>query len=60
MPLDNHNLAEVLLPTESGFFFGNTDYVEMYYNDVREVREWAEDTLADVSDDEEILMYAWW
>lgn len=29
--LENHDLAEELLPTQSGFFFGGTDYGEYYY-----------------------------
>ena len=34
--LINCNLAEQLLPTQSGFFFGNTNYDEWYYNDLVE------------------------
>ena len=30
----NHSLAEELLPTQSGFFFGATDYNESYYQDI--------------------------
>ena len=30
--LNDHSLAEELLPAQSGFFFGNTDYDEWYYN----------------------------
>jgi hypothetical protein len=33
--LNNPNLAEQLLPTQPGFFFGGTDYYEWYYNDLR-------------------------
>jgi hypothetical protein len=32
--LNDHSKAEELLPSASGFFFGNTDYDEWYYNDV--------------------------
>lgn len=52
--------AEDLLPTQSGFFFGNTEYTEYYYQDVKEVQEWAEGVLADLKDDEMVLMYCWW
>lgn len=31
---DNHNLAESLLPTTSGFFFGDTEYDEWYFNSI--------------------------
>ena len=34
--LIDHKLAESLLPTQSGFFFGNTDYDDWYYNDLAE------------------------
>ena len=30
----DHSQAEELLPAGSGFFFGNTDYDEWYYNDI--------------------------
>lgn len=32
--LDNRELAEKLLPTQSGFFFGGTAYDEYYYEDI--------------------------
>ena len=32
----NPSLAEKLLPTQSGFFFGNTNYDEYYINDIKE------------------------
>lgn len=33
--ITNKNLAEELLPTQSGFFFGNTDYNEYYLEDMK-------------------------
>ena len=35
--LENHDLAEELLPTREGFFFGSTEYDEYYFNDVEDV-----------------------
>jgi hypothetical protein len=32
--LKNKELAEELLPTQEGFFFGNTNYDEYYYQDL--------------------------
>jgi hypothetical protein len=32
--LDNNELAEQLLPTASGFFFGGTEYDQWYFNDI--------------------------
>lgn len=34
--LDDHSLASTLLPTQSGFFFGSTDYDNYYYEDIQE------------------------
>ena len=51
--LADHSLAEKLLPTQAGFFFGSTDYNEWYFKDVEEVLEkftkylegWDDDTI---------------
>jgi hypothetical protein len=32
------NLAPELLPTQSGFFFGNTNYDEWYFNDLEDTK----------------------
>ena len=32
--LDNHDLAEEILPTQGGFFFGGTDYDKYYFDDL--------------------------
>ena len=34
--LKNHHLAHSLLPTQSGFFFGSTDYDKWYFHDVKD------------------------
>lgn len=34
--LKNHELACQLLPTQSGFFFGSTDYDDWYFSDVKD------------------------
>lgn len=33
------SLAETLLPTTSGFFFGSTDYDQWYYEDIKQTYE---------------------
>lgn len=51
--LADHSLAETLLPTQSGFFFGSTDYDAWYFNAVRDVLDkftkylegWDDDTI---------------
>ena len=37
--LDNHDLAPKLLPTQSGFFFGDTEYSNYYFEDVKKLYE---------------------
>lgn len=33
--IENPEVVEELLPTQSGFFFGNTEYDEYYYEDIK-------------------------
>jgi hypothetical protein len=56
---DQKRCAE-LLPTQSGFFFGSTDYDEWYFNDVKEVLSWVDGVLDNLDDREVVLMYCWW
>ena len=59
--LANHDLAEELLPTTSGFFFGSTDYDEWYYRDVESVRDTFESILSETDWGTEVVeMYCWW
>lgn len=62
--LENHSLAETLLPTMKGFFFGSTDYDEYYFDDVQEVRDYVKDTLLPEFDkldsNEEIYFETWY
>ena len=57
---DRQEKAEDLLPTQSGFFYGSTEYDKYYYDDVKEVRDWASGVLNDLKDEEIVLMYCWW
>jgi hypothetical protein len=43
----DHSQAEELLPAASGFFFGNTDYDEWYYNDIDNTIDILKEALAD-------------
>ena len=43
----DHSLAESLLPSASGFFFGGTDYDEWYYNDITNTIKMLEEALED-------------
>ena len=48
----DNSLAESLLPTQSGFFFGGTEYDEYYYQDIDNTIEILEDCLSDESPDD--------
>ena len=47
----DHSLAESLLPSASGFFFGGTDYDEWYYNDITNTINIIEEALSDGNGD---------
>lgn len=48
--MENTNLAEELLPTSSGFFFGGTNYDQWYYEDLEYTKELLENALKDGGD----------
>ena len=56
--------AELLLPTESGFFFGSQEYDEYYFNKVRDCRELCKKVIKEYRDypeDEYItILYCNW
>lgn len=59
MVLKDHDLAPALLPTQSGFFFGGTDYDEWYFDGLKRTRR----ILANILDgnaDEEFIYTIWW
>ena len=43
--LNDHNLATILFPTSSGFFFGSTEYDEYYWDDLKYTFERVDDIL---------------
>lgn len=56
----DQELAEDLLPTQSGFFYGSTEYNHYYWEEVKEVNEWVKGVLNDLKKGEIVLMYCWW
>lgn len=48
--LADHSRAEELLPTQDGFFFGNTDYDEYYFKDLEHTKEILETALKEGGD----------
>ncbi|EOI2259035.1 hypothetical protein [Enterobacter cloacae] len=48
-------------PTTDGCFYGDTDYGETYWQDVRAVARWVKETLDTFDFERDRLMfYAWW
>ena len=43
--LNDGNLAEQLLPTQSGFFFGDTEYDTWYFNDIENTKRTIDEIL---------------
>lgn len=59
--LTDHTLAEELLPTCSGFFFGSTEYDKDYFKDVLRVLDTCEALLKQPLDDgERYELYVWY
>jgi len=51
--------CEELLPSASGFFFGNTDYDEWYYGDIEKTIQIIEDILANDNHDDYEYHASW-
>lgn len=49
--LADHSLAEELLPTQSGFFFGSTEFDEYYFSDLEDTVTQLNNVLVNVPDD---------
>lgn len=56
----DEEISRNTLPTQMGFFWGETVYDDIYYADVKDVLEWLDRILSDLGDDDLVLMYAWW
>ena len=60
--LTDYSLAEKLLPTQGGFFFGDTNYEAYYFDNIENTIEILESLLSELEGDEnaEILYYSSW
>lgn len=58
--LEDNSLAETLLPTTEGFFFGRTEYDEYYFEKVEDTLHIFREILENLGEDEIVLMYCWW
>lgn len=56
----NTKTAEELLPTQSGFFFGNTEYTMDYLDDINETIEIVSTALANKVKGERFYYHPWW
>lgn len=55
--IKDSSVAEELLPTQSGFFFGSTDYDEWYLNDIKETIKICKNALATTDFDKQAIYY---
>jgi hypothetical protein len=55
--LCNPDLAEKLLPTQGGFFFGSTEYDEYYISDIKDTIEIIDKALETTDFDKDMLFY---
>ena len=58
--LADHSLADDLLPTQSGFFFGSTEYDEWYFRDLEETVLIINNALVSVPDNYEFYYQSSW
>lgn len=56
---DNNELAPNLLPTTTGFFFGNTSYDEGYFNDINYTLDILEPLIENHADKEFVYQASW-
>lgn len=57
---DNPNLAYKLLPTQDGFFFGDTEYDKYYFESIGETISQLEDVLSSSSESDEFYYSSSW
>lgn len=55
--LADHSLAQELLPTRSGFFFGSTDYDNWYFGDVEDCKRQMEKLLSMYDEDTDVVFF---
>lgn len=56
----DHELAQVVLPTQAGFFFGGTQYDEWYFRDIEQELEDFTKILNEWDDHARYAYWAWW
>lgn len=57
---ENHNLAESLLPTQDGFFFGDTTYNESYFTCIEDTINQLSGVLEHATESDEFYYSSSW
>jgi hypothetical protein len=57
---ESTEVAEDLLPTSSGFFFGGTDYDHYYYEDLIDTLEILHHAQERIKQGKEVIYHEWW
>lgn len=58
--IENKSLANDLMPTMSGFFFGTTDYDDWYFESLKDTYDKINNIVKEHQDDDYYEYYAWW
>ena len=58
--LDNRELAEELLPTQGGFFFGGTEYDDYYFDKLKETKAKLKGVLDNWNDEWDYYYHSSW
>ena len=59
--LDNHKLANKIMPSSNGFFFGNTEYDEWYFNKLESTVEKLNEIIETTDFNTDVIeYYEWW
>lgn len=58
--LKKHSLADELLPTQDGFFFGSTDYDGWYFQDLKDIVKQFKPLINKWKDDEVMFVHMSW
>lgn len=58
--LADHSLAQALLPSRSGFFFGSTEYDDRYFNALRITKEELTEDVKSMNDNDTARFWSWW
>ena len=59
--LENHSLADEIMPTASGFFFGSVDYDEYYFDSLEYTVKKIDEILENTDFNTEVIeYYEWW